>query len=187
MKTLALIKPLYYSPGVSAFIGYRNTALGLSDPDISPSNQKNMKKNTLVFCSSAQRSISTARQFGYKNIRTSNLLNEVLFDLSNLVSQAEFDKYGSELVRRKFIDAFIDNSLIESRYQLQHRIYALINLLKSYPYDEYICFSHSFFMKILEAHVKSDYSLFDNPQLIRNYIKEEESTYPYGTGVTLKL
>lgn len=190
MLTVHFLKPAYYDPRVTAhqtkFDGYRLTALRRQDPRITPIKvvTQNIPR---VFCSSSARARQTAYSFTKQQPVETALLDEVLFDLARLVSVEEYDAFGSSLVRERFIESFIADNLLESRQQLRERILKLLCMLHSSHTDSAMCFSHSFYMKILEAYVLSDYTLFEQPEALRNYISTRQPTYPYGKGFTLKI
>jgi len=172
MKKIHLIKPLRYIPRSSKtqslYDGFHQVALRLYDPDLLVHRDPTQKSTQIALCSTSLRAIQTAKSSGEVKLRNTELLNEITFDLTKLLSKKEYGLFGSTLVRDRFIEAFISDSLIESRDDIKFRITELITLIKELDQEVVNCYSHSFFMKVTEAYISSDCSLFENPIILRN-------------------
>ena len=113
-------------------------------------------------------------------------LKEVPFKLEDLLSEEEFEKNGSNLVRERFVQAFIDNKLPETRQQINDRIGFLLEILRNCESTEVSVISHSFLMKMLEA-ITSGIDIFQNPNLLASVIPADKKTYPFGGGFQFVL
>lgn len=191
MKNLVLIKTLPYDPrqdeDQDMFSGYCCVTLQKFDPCILEQALAHKTKSEAAFVSSARRAQDTARAQGYTKLQETTLLNEVLFDLESLLTKEEFVRSGSSIVRERFVQAFVANRLLEPRAQLKARVRAVVQLAKGAEEQVVTCFSHSFFMKLVEAYVKTGGRVFDEPELLAKFMPPSQPTYPYGKGVTLKI
>lgn len=191
MKTLTLIKTLPYDPRQSEdqdmFSGFRCVTLQEFDPGILQQVLAHKTKSGVAFVSSARRAQDTARAQGYTKLQETTLFNEVLFDLESLLTEKEFEQSGSSIVRERFVEAFVANRLLEPRPLLKARVRAVVQLAQGAEEQVVTCFSHSFFMKLVEAYVKTGGRVFDEPELLAKFMPPRQPTYPYGKGVTLKI
>ncbi len=131
-----------------------------------------------LYCSTCTRWIETAylikQFFNIKaKIIPNKCLNEIKFSIKNLISKKEFETYWSIIVRKSFIDRFINNSLIETRTQIKKRINILEKLNKNSLF-----ISHSFFMKIIQIY-NLDNNLFNNPEILKNTFNIEKKTFEF--------
>jgi len=115
-------------------------------------------------------------------------LNEIPFSLESLLSEEEFNREGSNLVRSRFVQAFIDDKLLIKRNEIQDRVKRTLSLVKYVEQDfpSVGIISHSFFMKILEAEVKGN-SVFLSPERLREVIPFDQKTYPFGGGFSFEV
>ena len=184
-----ICKTLKYDPKLnindSLYYGYRLVGMQKYDPNIIAKNNNILVNKNNAVCSTSKRTIQTAQYFGFMSIKTIPILNEIKFDLGKLLTEKEFNKYGSSLVRTRFIEAFISNDLNEKRQNIQNRINLLIDYIKNNEFTTY--FSHSFFMKILQAYIESKYQLFESPEILYHFIDANKPTYEYGKGFVIKL
>jgi len=132
------------------------------------------------------------------NLKTKNkfeilALKEITFNLKKMVTEEELSKYGSSIVRARFKKAFIKDKLPVKRTILLKEAKEIINRCLAEPSKtEIAIISHSFRLKIIEAFIKTNGQLAQNPELIHNFLKDEEKTYEFGQGFsvsnkTLKL
>lgn len=184
------IKPFQYNPrsfaDQSLFDAYNAVVNRRYDPPIL-NYEKYQSSDTTAFSSPSLRARQTAKVYVKQKPTITALLAEVSFDMSKLLTRLEFEQSGSTLVRQRFKRDFIANELGESHEILKKRIDDLLKLCKSTNCSTVFCFSHSFFIKLIEAYVLSNYLLFDDPKIIHNYLNSKQSTYPYGKGLTLKI
>ena len=192
MKTITIIKTAAYDPTLSVryglYDGYCLSTLQKTQPHITvpakPLTKQEVKGQ--VYCSTLTRSIETARLHTPRPQRTS-LLNEVLFDLKTLVTEAEFESQGSGLVRQRFVEAFVNDQLLDSRAAILARVKELLQFLKAQDQTHILCVSHSFFMKVLEAYIKTSDKLEAHPDVLAAFISSKKHTYPYMEGFEFKL
>lgn len=138
-----------------------------------------------AYCSELERAIASARYLSKKVVGIKEL-NEIKFDLKKLLSREEYMKYGSKLVRERFVNAFIEDNLLEPRKSVMTRVDKLIDRFSKSIDDEFVCVSHSFFMKVLEASIDGC-DLSRSPELIRGYIDVDQKTYKFGEGFIINV
>jgi broad specificity phosphatase PhoE len=170
----------------SKYEGYRLSGLQRVSPDIMKSYKVKFKRtfNNPIFCSTLKRGIEIASIIAKHQklkINKSKKLNEIKFDLKKLLSKREYEKYGSNLVRERFIQTFIDDRLIEKRGDIKKRIEKLIAVIKKLPAGNYLLISHSFYMKILQVYLE-DQSLFEKPEVLKKYFDPNKKTFDFGKG-----
>lgn len=191
MKKIFVRKIFPYDPTLngkcSKYEGYCLICLRRGNPDISKDLKIQIPKRiNKVYCSNLKRGIETAKSMS-KEYKETSLLNEVLFDLSKLVTKEEFEKYGSDKVRLKFIEHFIQDRLLEKKSTIKSRILRLLSKLNKLPDGGYLLISHSFLMKILEVYIKTEGKLFASPRLLRKYFDYRKKTYNFGEGFEFNL
>lgn len=201
-RKVYILKTGPYNPtegGLSRYDGFERITTQDYSPHLSDPNYvwKNVELDkisnaNLIFCSQALRTQETAgtiksllqRQV---KIEITPCLNEVKFSLKALLSEAEYKREGSTLVRKRFIEDFINDTLLEKKAQISERIKGVLALLKTQPIEQKIvCVSHSFFMKILHTHVLED-RLFENPKLLYKYFDFTKRTFECCEGFELKI
>jgi hypothetical protein len=138
-----------------------------------------------IFCSSLKRGKKTALLFG-SEIKSLDELKEVRFSLRSLVTEKEFKYFGSNLVRERFVKAFMADTLIDRRSVIKQELDRLLMKLKKLPTGSYLVISHSFKMKILEIYLQHP-DLFQNPKLLRSYFNTYKKTYNFGEGFEFEL
>lgn len=177
-ESLDLITTFQFSPGITH-----------PKKVISILNLDKLEGVQIIVHSSLRRARETAKAISsiMKNnseILESNALDEVRFSLKNLVSAEEYEKNGSNLVRQRFIEAFIEDALLEKRGQIFGRILTLGRLLRGLNAPDgkkILCVSHSFFMKILAVFLKEP-KFFDSPVLLRKYFNPKKRTFEFCQG-----
>lgn len=196
MKKIIFRKIFPYDPTFSGkFTRYKGYSLITLQKE-SPSVEKNLIINCPsnikkpIFCSSLKRGQETAKlvskQLDIEKIEKSDLLTEIMFDLKKLLTKEEFEKFGSDLVRKRFMESFIEDQLTESRKHIRQRIDKILNKIKKLNEDNYLLISHSFFMKIVQIYQK-DNRLFDQPGLLGVYFDPNEKTFNFGEGFEFNL
>lgn len=118
--------------------------------------QRLFKKIDLVVVSNLRRARKTAEFIVENGLINNNVkikklgcLNEIKFSIKKICSQSEYNRYGSVIVRERFVEAFIKNELTESRKQIEKRCKKLDRLLSGEKKPQNIlCVSHTFFLKI---------------------------------------
>ena len=113
-------------------------------------------------------------------------LREIPFDLAAFVTREEWGKYGSALIRDRFKEAFIKDQFPIKRTTLIEEIKQVLRRCNDEPVGSNIfVVSHSFRLKIIEAFLKTEGRLADNPELIHKYLKAEEQTYKFCHGFSI--
>lgn len=143
------------------------------------------KVNAPVYCSTLIRARQTARIISklsnINKIQETPELDEILFDLKSLLTKDDYDKYGSNLVRQRFIEAFIKDELLESRRSIKSRVKRLLSKLDKLSDGKYILVSHSFFMKLLQIFLKHE-DLFESPEILKDNFDYRKKTFNFGEG-----
>jgi len=147
-------------------------------------------KPVCIFCSDLKRGKETADELAMKldvsEVVPLDLLREVKFDIKKLLTREEFEKEGSNLVRQRFVSAFIDDDLEESRKEIKLRIDQFLSMVKDLSDGTYLVIGHSFFMKILETY-RREPDLFEKPGKLIDYLDPTKRTYGHGEGFDLVL
>jgi len=138
-------------------------ATEIISPDIHPNSQKMIfekfdtdKLNSLdlILCSHSNRTEQTARLIrklaneGLKIRKTDNL-SEIFFDPEILTDQEEFTKQGLGIIRASLFRGMKDGVGAESLDKVLLRAKKLKSELLSLPYDNILCITHSFYMRVL--------------------------------------
>lgn len=166
-----------------------------SDPPLSPDAEETLmpavtsSQSTVVFHSTLLRGRQSAEVF-QKHRHTPLIpnpdLNEIPFSLSDFVTAEEYDRERSVPVRKRFTEAFAADTLLEKRKNIIERAKRVNALLTSLDEPAVTLISHSFFMKVLEATLNGE-DLDEEPELLKNRIKPEESTYHFGGGFVFDI
>ncbi len=155
--------------------------LGLQKINPKPSHKfKNLKKDVLIICSPLKRVLLSMSK--NTNYLIEDSLKEVLFDIFEFSSIEEFSKEGSILIRKKFKEFFIADKLPEKRKKLFKDIRKLLIRIKKLKVKEVMILSHSFKLKLIEAYIKTNGEIENNPQLINKFIKNNDKTYNFEEG-----
>ncbi|HAE36250.1 TPA: hypothetical protein DCX66_04020 [Candidatus Nomurabacteria bacterium] len=112
----------------------------------------------------------------------SDNLREVIFDMSTMCTKQEFNKLGSSIVREKFIELFINDTLPQKRLFLFDQIRSTLEQIKLINCEEITIVSHSFKLKLFEAYLKTNGQIESHPELIRNYIYIDKKTFNFNEG-----
>lgn len=112
------------------------------------------RKYDALFVSQSQRTNDTARELAKEiNLPTQvklKELNEILFDPSNLVTEAEYENDKLVIIRRKLFESLANDSNLESGKKVIARVHKLNQMLKSSKYDSVLIITHGFFMRYLD-------------------------------------
>jgi hypothetical protein len=191
VKNIKVRKIFKYDPTFnntySRYEGYSLITRQEIDPPVENSNIiENLESiSSPIYCSNLLRGKQSAKIFA-AGLNISKIidiaeLNEVLFDLTQLVSKEEFESEGSTLVRKRFIESFIDNALLESRDAIELRIKNIFRILSDLPENNYLLISHSFFMKLLQIYLNNS-NLFEQPTILRQEFDCKKKTFDFGKG-----
>lgn len=179
------------------FDGYNLSASEQSDPPIVSEACLEINANILelqskvYFHSTLLRGIQTAKCVS--SIHSTVLIEcpeikEIPFSMMDLLNEQEFITEGSNLVRHRFTQAFIDDQLLESREKIKKRVLSTLDILNKIKneHESVGLISHSFFMKILEG-IVTGLPVFDIPEKVRDLISYNKKTYPFGGGFSFEV
>ena len=141
----------------------------------------------IVFHSPLKRVIDTLEfKKGIKYIEM-NELAEILFDIRKLCTEKEWQKEKSNIVRRRFKEFFIKDQLPIKRVQIFNEIKNVLSncLVQSESFDIAVI-SHSFRLKLIEIFIDTQGNVVENPSLIHKYILDNQKTYEFGEGFSIK-
>ena len=138
-------------------------ATGKIMPGIHPESQKillekfdikQLKSFDLILCSQSKRTKQTAGLiFKLRNkhleIKKSNNLSEIFFDPSLFTSKEEFAKHGLGVIRKSLFHEMKNGIGAENLDEVLDRAKKLKNELIKLPYDNILCITHSFYMRVL--------------------------------------
>ena len=196
MKIFFVRKTFKYDPTFgglySRYRGYALTSLQKRSPSIKKaSNLVDIPSRLTnpIFCSPLKRGRETAffvRSNKGLDIKILKELNEIKFSLKRLLTEEEYNKYGSDLVRERFIEAFVNDCLSEKRIDIKRRITRLLYKLKNLPDGYYLLVSHSFLMKILQSYVKNK-NLFKDPRILLKSFDYAKKTFNHGYGFEFNI
>ena len=141
--------------------------------------KKSLRKIDLIITSNLLRAKETAK-FLTKNfivdkgarIINSSLLNEIKFKIG--CSNKDYEKEKSNIIRKNFIELFIQDKLIDKRQEIQNKFTTFDRLIKKWEKSRNIlCISHTFFIKLYLIY-RDNPHLFDNPKILWEYINPNE-------------
>jgi hypothetical protein len=133
----------------------------------------------LVYCSSLRRAFECVRIGSDHKLIKTDLLNEIIFDLAKFCSPEEYKINKSLIVRRRFRESFIKDILSMSRAQIFKELKELLTIIKENKKDVTFI-SHSFRLKLLQAYVKTAGELEQKPELINQYLLDDQRTFNFG-------
>jgi len=140
-----------------------------------------------VFHSPLKRVIDTLElKRGVKYIRTDEL-SEILFDIGQLCTRQEWQEKKSDIIRQRFKEFFIKDRLPVKRIQIFDEIRGVLNDCLSQPKSFNVAvISHSFRLKLIEIFIDTKGRITNDPALIHKYISDNQKTYEFGGGFSIK-
>jgi hypothetical protein len=138
----------------------------------------------IIYCSPLRRAIESVSVNSSQKLVTSELLKEIPFDLGKLCSREEHSIYKSIIVRKRFKESFIHDTLPISHQTIFLELKMLLNQARAEDQDVTII-SHSFRLKILEAYIKSGGRLEHEPGLIEQYLFDDQKTFDFREGFNI--
>lgn len=195
MKTFYVRKIFRYDPTFggkySKYDGYNLITTNRLEVGISEKGVVELKNvDSPLISSDIRRAKETAklvaRGLNISKTVFTNQLAEVKFNLKKLLSEKEYLEFGSDLVRKRFIEAFVNDKLDESRSSIKKRINNLFKKLDVMSDGRYILISHSFFMKILEVYLENK-DLFEDPKILESKFNYQKKTFDFGSGFDFKI
>ncbi len=114
-------------------------------------------------------------------------LREIPFDIKGKITEEEWEEKRSDAVREAFVNSFIEDTLMISRKDLKAEIEKVLSMCKKMAKTKNIeVISHSFRLKVIEAYIKTNGRVFNNVQLIREFVPLKQKTYEFGEGFDIK-
>lgn len=158
------------------------------NPD-SLQKEKFIPKSRIVFCSKLIRAKQCLKKDKNLKIIFTKSLNEIPFKIKIYLKKIDYEKLGSVSVRKIFKKLFIEDKLMISRNQIFIEIKKFIEDLKNnYNSEKSITIiSHSFRLKCIEAYLKTEGKIINNPKLIEKYIKDDKKTFDFGEGFDFEI
>lgn len=138
-------------------------ATGVITPNIHPeshkmilqkNNIKQLKSYDFILCSKSKRTEQTAK-FILKlrnkplKFKKSDNLSEIFFDPAIFTSEDEFIKHGLSVIRKSLFHGMKSKIGAESLDEVLTRAQRLKDELIKLPYDNILCVTHSFYMRVL--------------------------------------
>lgn len=183
-----IMKIAPYDPvvkGLTKYDSLKQLTMHDHDPGIDPARSREYIKkfkldfsSDLIICSDLKRARETIGLLLEEKILNIDIaieysqdLREIKFDLEELCSLEEYLEKGSDIVRGRFLGAFIDDRLAEKRYKIKERIDKIIELMRtvSSEKENILLVSHTFFLKIFQIYLLHP-DIFENPQILRDYV-----------------
>lgn len=163
--------------------GYVCSILNQSvDPPPLLPHQLHLRDNA-VYYSTLKRSVDCIQYEHAKVYRPQAELNEVAFSLAGACTESEWFSQGSKIVRKVFIQKFLNDSLVLSRQELFRQIRELLHsVLLGGESATFV--SHSFRMKLCESYIATEGRILNSPELIKNHISSDKKTFDFGQGFT---
>jgi hypothetical protein len=141
----------------------------------------------LVFCSSLKRAMDCIQNIPTTEYVFMPELKEILFNFKEICSQEEWSNYGSKIVRKKFKKMFQSDSFSVSRKKIFDEIKYVLGECKKRKNQNIVIVSHSFRLKLIEAFIKTKGKIEKNPEIIEDFIKDDEKTYNFGSGFEIDV
>lgn len=104
------------------------------------------------YTSEQLRTYETASKIGFTSIHQKKYLDELHFDLSNIITQEEFKEWWLKSVRNKFWQSFFArNPAIESSESVMQRLEEMIVDFRKNPEQNIIAITHWFLIQLIEC------------------------------------
>ncbi len=112
-----------------------------------------LKPRPLILCSTAKRTQDTAALlFPSVPSDIQACLNEIPFDLTALLTEAEFQKHGMPLVRTRFFEALMEGRSMESLREIWLRLASLDEYIRTRHDAQILCITHGFLLRCLQLY-----------------------------------
>lgn len=157
----------------------------VTSQEIDPPSLKNgelVLDASVVLHSTLKRAVDCIRKIPTTEYLAMDELREIPFDFRQMCDEQEWNEHGSVIVRRKFKEMFIADTLLVKRKQIFDDIREVSNECERRGKQDIAIVSHSFRMKIIEAFIETAGEIENNPKLIEGFIQDTEKTYDFGGG-----
>lgn len=146
-----------------SFAELRSLALQTVDPGIEIDrayldlnllkNQTELHLFEAIMISDSKRTSETADIINDKlPVIQTSCLNEILFDLSKLVTEDEFAQNGLVSVREGLFEALLEGKNKESLEQVWQRLKELDGMIRKRGFQSIICVTHGFLMRFVQMY-----------------------------------
>jgi broad specificity phosphatase PhoE len=137
----------------------------------------------VIMVSESRRTRETARIIDrdLPIVRTS-YLNEILFDLSQLVPEQRFRQEGMASVRLALFTALLDGSNVEKLENVFRRLEGLDQLIRESEFQSIMCVTHGFLMRFLQLYFLKSHEWPQNVT-IQNLLEVKNPDYMEGIEV----
>lgn len=157
----------------------------IDPPTLHPAELKT--STSIVFYSPMRRSTECIERIPNVLYQPAEELREIPFDLKRFITAEEFEKDGSQTVRRAFKKAFKTNQLGINRDKLFEDIETFLKQVRKSKVKEATAISHSFKLKLFFAFLETKGAIAQDYELIDKYILEDQKTYDFGNGFTANI
>lgn len=150
---------------------------------------KYLKSIDLILCSTSNRTLQTAELISKLSNKPIQIietddLSEIFFDPAILTNQKEFDKNGMTAIRQSLFHGMKSEGEADSLGKTLLRAQKLKEELLKLPYQNILCISHSFYMRVLRLFFLENLTLDQN---ITESKLMETTDHPYLEGFEIKL
>lgn len=145
-----------------------------------PSDQPKLLdlKNNLILCSPLKRARQCVKLPAHSRIIYLPELAEIKIDLAAACTAKEWSKKGNQLIRQKFKEAFIQDTLPLSRQEIYQQAK---KILLQYSGEKSITIvSHTFRLILLKAILETNGQIIKQPRLINHYINNNQKILTFG-------
>lgn len=149
-----------------------------------------MQKNSFIsstitiYHSNLKRSTQCIKKIKNKKYISTKFLDEIPFKLDKYCDDSRYKEEGNKAVRKIFKRLFVEDKLMIKRKQIFSQIDKLfLDIKNKYRSEKIITVvSHSFRLKCIEAYLKTNRKILENPKLTGEYIKNNQKTFNFGEG-----
>lgn len=149
------------------------------------------KRGLKVVCASSSQTRETAKVFSNilgVDCAVDERLNAILFDFEKLMDREEFEVVGKkafDIARPRFLKAFFENKLLESKLAVKKRIDLFIK--DNSGRKKVLAISHSFLMMIFRAYFLVGETVFSDYHILNKQCQPEKRMFGFLTGFLVKF
>jgi len=135
-------------------------------------------RNGIILCSPLARARQCLKYSPDGIVAYPRELVEIPFDLAACCTIEEWLEKGSIVVRKKFKEAFIGNTLLISRQEIMQQAKKIFAECRQCGATTIV--SHTFRLILLKAIYETNGKIIDKPKLIHNYIDDQKRILDFG-------
>lgn len=192
----------YSFKGVDLYDSIVMTSLGIRFPSLKEGQKEKIqtkvrelkleRKNLIVLSACSKQTRETGEIISKLlkvPFRKEGRLDPILFDFRKIMSEVEFISLGDkafDIARPRFLKAFFENQLLESKSAVKERI---DSFLKDYLASgkTVLAISHSFFMMVVRAYLLGGERVFFNYEILNNFCRPEKRPFNFLSGFEVKI